>query len=70
MSLILTKLKNLQCVELFYLGRQRTLLNKNVKILLNLKAVRNEKLFINTFYEKSSFLKEFDTAKIKIKAWF
>ena len=38
-----------------------------MKKLLNLKTTRKEKLFINTFSEKSSFLKEFDIEKIKIK---
>ena len=48
-------------------GSQRTLLNENVKELLNLKSIRKEKLLIKTFSEKSSFLKEFDIVKIKLK---
>ena len=52
---------------LFDSGNQRTLLNENVKELLNLKSIRKEKLLINAFSEKNSFLKEFDIVKIKLK---
>ena len=38
-----------------------------MKELLNLKGIRKEKLLINTFSEKSSFLKEFHIVKIKLK---
>ena len=38
-----------------------------MKELLNLKSIRKEKLLINTFSEKNSFLKEFDIVKIKLK---
>ena len=48
---------------LFDSGSQRKFLNENVKELLNLKSTGKEKLLINTFFEKSSFLKEFDIVK-------
>ena len=63
----LHKTKKSTLRTLFDSGSQRTFLNKNVKELLNLKIIRKEKLLINTFSEKSSFLKEFDIAKIKLK---
>ena len=52
---------------LFDSKSQRTFLNENVKELLNLKSIRKEKLLINAFSEKNSFLKEFDIVKIKLK---
>ena len=61
------KLKSPHYVYLFESGSQRTFLNKNMKELLNLKSIRKEKLLINTFSEKNSFLKEFDILKIKLK---
>ena len=53
---------------LFDSGSRRTFLNENVKERLNLKSIGKEKLLINTLSEKTSFLKEFDIMKIKLKS--
>ena len=52
---------------LFDSGSQRSFFNGIVKAILNLKSIRQEKLLINTFSEKCSFLKEFHIVKIKLK---
>ena len=56
------KLKDPQCVCCSTQEAREYFREKKV---LSLKTARRERLFINTFSEKSSFLKEFNIVKIK-----
>ena len=59
--------KNSPLRILFDSVSHRTFLNENIRELVNIKSISKEKLLINTFSEKSSFLREFDIVKIKLK---
>ena len=52
---------------LFDWGSQRSYLNEHVRKKLNLKTIRKERLLMKTFANDSSFFKELDVVKVKLK---